>query len=150
MISKKLERFTALSFKDKVFFLQVFLLLSFSKLVILLVPFRKVAPHLGMVNGNINSNISPADQEAADRVKLFIYMVGGNLPWASVCLDQAMTCMILLNKRKIPGGMYLGVKKNELEKKLDAHAWVLCGGNILIGGERSRNYQVAAWFANKY
>lgn len=143
----KLNKLMKLSFRDKLFFLETLFLLSFSKLVILFVPLKKVAPYLGKVNGDIRNQLLPAEIEAANKIKLFIYMVGGNLPWPSVCLDQAMTCMVLLNKKNIPCSLYLGVKKNEAEKKMDAHAWVMCGDKILIGGERSRQYSVVAWFA---
>lgn len=144
----KLNKFMELKFADKLFFIRVLALLSFSKLVVLFVPLKRVAPYLGKVNGDTRKELQPRELEAADRIKLFIYMVGGNLPWASVCLDQAMACMILLGSKNIPCSLYLGVKKNLAEKKLDAHAWVVCGDKILVGGERSRQYSVVAWFAN--
>lgn len=150
MILDKLNKFFKLNFRDKLFFLETVFFLSLSKLVILFIPLKKVAPYLGKVNGNIRDELLPAEMEKANRIKLYIYMAGGNLPWNSVCLDQAMACMILLGKKKIPCSLYLGVKKNEAKKKLDAHAWVMCGDKILMGGERSRQYNVVAWFANAW
>lgn len=150
MLYKKARVFNGLPFRDKLFFLRVVMLLSFSKLVILFIPLKRIAPHLGRLNENIRIELTPKETKIADRVKLFIYMAGSNVPWRSVCLDQALTCMLLLNRYKIPCSLYLGVRKNEALKKLDAHAWVVAGKEILVGGERSRKYHVVAWFSKDY
>ncbi len=144
----KLQTFWDLPFRDKFFFLDAVLLLSISKLVVLTVPFKKVAPHLGKVNGEVNYELDSIQLQKADRIKLFINMAAGNVPFRSVCLDQAMAGMLLLRRFRIPSNLCLGVKRNEAEKKLDAHAWIECGGRILIGGQRSLQYNKVAHFTN--
>jgi len=144
----KLKTFMELPFRDKLFFLDTVLLLSISKLVIFTVPFKKVAPYLGKVNGTIEDTIDTRQTDKAERVKLFVNMAAGNVPFKSVCLDQAMAGMLLLRRFKIPSNLCLGVKRNEKEQKLDAHAWIECGGRILIGGQRSLQYNKVAHFTN--
>lgn len=144
----KLKAFIALPFRDKLFFLDAVLLLSISKMVVLTLPFKKVAPYLGTVNGPIDERLDSLQSAKAERVKLFVQMAAGNVPFKSVCLDQAMAAMLLLRRFKIPSNLCLGVKPNDKERKLDAHAWVECGGQILVGGRRSLQYKKVAHFAN--
>ena len=144
----KLQTFWELPFRDKLFFLHAVLLLSVSKIVVLTIPFKKVAPHLGKVNGETNNELDNIQLQKPNRIKLFINMAAGNVPFQSVCLDQAMAGMLLLRRFRIPSHLCLGVKRNEKEKKLDAHAWIECGGRILIGGQRSLQYNKVAHFTN--
>lgn len=149
MISK-LKKFIQLSFEDKLFYLETFGLLLFSKLLILFIPLRKVAPYLGDLNGEVRKELSSGETLIAEKIMVFICKVGNNMPWKSVCLDQALACMILLKKKKIPYSLYLGVKKDEANQKLMAHAWVLCGDKILIGGRRSLQFTVVARFTKNF
>jgi len=150
MIYKKILAFSKLGLPDKLFFLKVLSVLLFSKLVVLLVPFRKVMPYLGRHNAGFRALLNTTEQEKAERVRHFMFMVSNNVKWNSVCLDQAMATAILLNKAKVPNCICLGVRKNEKAGKLDAHAWVLCGGTILIGGQRSRSYTEVARFSRDF
>lgn len=148
MKAGKLKTFIALPLRDKLFFLDAVLLLSISKMVVLTLPFKKVAPYLGKVNSPIDNRLDSLQTAKAERVKLFVQMAAGNVPFKSVCLDQAMAGMLLLRRFKIPSNLCLGVKRNDKEQKLDAHAWIECGGRILIGGQRSLQYTKVAHFAN--
>lgn len=144
----KLERFTALRLCDKILLLHTLLVLAFAKMVILFIPLKKIAPRLGELNGTTAVSLTQQQLQQAERVKHFILMVSGNVPWNSVCLDQALAAMLLLRRYKIPCRLCLGVKKNEAQKKLDAHAWIECDDTILVGGIRSRLYTKVAHFAN--
>lgn len=150
MSFSKARKFLSLSFTDKLFFIKVLSILLFSKLIVLLFPFRKVMPYLGQLNANFRESLSSAEQQRADRIRHFMFMVSNNVKWNSVCLDQAMAATILLNKAKVPNCMCFGVRKNEKAGKLDAHAWVLCGGTILIGGQRSISYTEVARFSKDF
>lgn len=54
------------------------------------------------------------------------------VPQAS-CLTQALTMQILLGRRGYASRMHIGVAKNE-SGGFQAHAWVECGGRIVVGG----------------
>lgn len=122
-------------------------LLIVSKLIILFVPLRKIAPLLGDVNKDVRNTLSDREYEQARDVKRNIAIASNNVPWKSVCLDQAMTAFIMLNKRSIPNKLCFGAKKNIEAKKLDAHAWIVCNDQILVGGKHSAEFHIAAFFS---
>ena len=59
------------------------------------------------------------------------------LIWARKCLVTSIAAKRMLNRRKIPATLYMGVAKNE-KGKLIAHAW-LRSGDIWVTGGRNRN-----------
>ena len=66
--------------------------------------------------------------------------------WQSTCLVQAIAVQLMLNRRGIPGTLYLGAVKDK-ENKLHAHAWVRCGKSILTGAEGHQRFSVISTFA---
>jgi hypothetical protein len=149
-VFSKLNKFVKLPFSEKLSFAEAVLLLFSAKIMVYLIPFRKIAPYLGNVNGVYRTELTEHERTQANKVKLFIYMAAGNVSVKSVCLDQALACMVMLRRKKIPCSVYFGVKKNESEKKLAAHAWVVCGNEILVGGMRSNQYTPVAYFSANY
>lgn len=64
--------------------------------------------------------------------------VDARLPWRSTCLVRAVAGMLLLKRRGIGGAaIRFGVRKRE--GALEAHAWLLFGGTVLLGGEEAAN-----------
>jgi hypothetical protein len=59
----------------------------------------------------------------------------------ATCLPQALTVVWLLRARGHRASMRIGVKRGETGK-LIAHAWVECGGRIIIGGPSVQGYRV--------
>jgi hypothetical protein len=150
MIFKKLKQFLNLDALEKLWFFEVFGYLLFAKVVILLMPLRKVAPHLGKLNEDVRSDLTTLELATAKKVQLYINMVSNNAPWKSVCLDQALATMLMLNRRRIPHSLCLGVKRQEDSQKLDAHAWIECANKILVGGMRSVSYTRVAVFSKNF
>lgn len=61
------------------------------------------------------------------------------LPWHSTCLVRAIAGQLLLKRRGIHGGLIrLGVKKED--GTLAAHAWLIYGPQILLGGDEAEAY----------
>lgn len=144
---RKVGRFLRLKNDDKLLFAEVFFLLSLSKCIILVVPLRKVAPYLGKLNGETKDEFSVLQQQKLKKIKTFIEVASAYTPWKSLCLDQALTGMIMLNRRKIPNRLCLGVKKDDIYQKITAHAWIQCGKHVLIGGSKSAQYTMVASFS---
>ncbi|MHC4516457.1 MAG: lasso peptide biosynthesis B2 protein, partial [Planctomycetota bacterium] len=55
------------------------------------------------------------------------------------CLTKALAAESLLVRRGYPTEVKLGVTRDEANK-LIAHAWVLCEGVVLVGGEGLQRY----------
>ena len=60
-----------------------------------------------------------------------------HLVWARKCLVVSIAAKRMLDRRRIPATLYMGVAKNE-KGKLIAHAW-LRSGDIWISGGRNRH-----------
>ena len=60
-----------------------------------------------------------------------------HLVWARKCLVVSIAAKRMLDRRRIPATLYMGVAKNE-KGKLIAHAW-LRSGNIWVSGGRNRH-----------
>jgi hypothetical protein len=71
-------------------------------------------------------------------------------PWESACLVQGLAAQRMLQGSGIPGQLVLGVRKlpaEDTSKALDAHAWVICGGKILIGKRGHEDFTVVSSFS---
>ncbi len=69
--------------------------------------------------------------------------VAARLPWRSTCLVRAVAGKLLLARRAIAGGVVrIGVRKRE--GNLEAHAWLLLGDMVLLGGEEAEGYRPLA------
>lgn len=67
------------------------------------------------------------------------------LPWRCSCLVQAIGGSLLLARRGIGGTVIrFGVRKND--GKLEAHAWLLLGETILLGGAGAADFTPLADF----
>jgi hypothetical protein len=54
------------------------------------------------------------------------------IPFAT-CLSQALVVQFLLARRGIDSTLWLGARRTEVGR-FSAHAWVQCGGRMVIGG----------------
>ncbi len=52
---------------------------------------------------------------------------------AGVCLTEALAAQTMLARRGYPAVLRIGLAKGE-ERRLQAHAWVESGGEVVIGG----------------
>ena len=69
-----------------------------------------------------------------------------HLIWARKCLVESIAAKRMLDRRKIPSTLYLGVAKNN-KGKLSAHAWIR-SGNIWVAGNRNRHkFTVVGFFS---
>lgn len=68
----------------------------------------------------------------AKRIGTCVERVAAHTPWESLCLVRAYTARKLLEQRKIPATLYLGVGKQD--GKMVAHAWLRVGKLYVTGG----------------
>lgn len=79
----------------------------------------------------------------------------GQLVWAvktvsrylphATCLTQALAAQALLARSGVPSQVEIGVAKDDLHR-LQAHAWVVCYGQTVLGGQQANHYNsVMSW-----
>lgn len=71
--------------------------------------------------------------ERALRIGWVIRSASNHLPWECSCLIQALAARTLLRRRKFGCVLHIGVLKGE--DKLESHAWLSCGDQILTGAK---------------
>lgn len=150
MDAERIQKLFNLTLSDWLLLVQCVYFLARSKSKIKFQKFQQVAPTLGEINTPVRKELSAFEYEAAEKIRLFTMRASRMVPWRSVCMDQAMTGVILLKKKRIPCTLYMGVRKKESGSGLDAHAWVVCGDKIVLGGQKSQFYTVTASFSNDF
>jgi len=57
-------------------------------------------------------------------------------PFSATCLEQSVALVLLLSIARIPAHLVVGVSR--AEPTFRAHAWVECGGAVVLGGVQAR------------
>lgn len=140
------RRFAGLSRAERRLFLEAVMWLGIFRAALLAVPFRLLAPSLGahMVE-------TPSREEGGERRKLAgavaqaVHRASRHVPWAAKCLVQAMAGKKMLRRRGVESTLYLGLAKRA-DQGLQAHAWLRCGGQIILGGGGLQRFAVVSTF----
>jgi len=69
------------------------------------------------------------------------------VPWRATCLVQALAGWLLLKRRGIVATIRFGVAKSEAG--LAAHAWLVVGSEIVLGGEAAPDFKALADLGGK-
>lgn len=127
--------------------LEVLIQLVFAKVIILLLPFNKMAKTYGYPYcETLHEPLHRFHPEIA-MIKRSFQFVLKIIPWRSVCLDQAIAMHRMLSRRHLQSTFYFGVKMDD-SKKLIAHAWIRCGSLWMIGYQGRGSYTVVCSYAN--
>jgi hypothetical protein len=123
--------------------------LCWAKLLLLLVPFRWVAPLLGKPQTESPPAITSGERDLVLRVAWAVQSAAKHVPLGFVCLPQAMAAKWMLRRRHLASTLYLGVARPD-EVKFTAHAWLRAGDKILTGRAESRTHTAIATFAERF
>ncbi|MEI6203099.1 MAG: lasso peptide biosynthesis B2 protein [Enhydrobacter sp.] len=116
------------------------LFLALARLAILVIPFRRIVPWL------VRSPDEPQrDAVQIATVRQAVEIAARNVPWNAVCLPQAMACKAMLARRGQGSALHIGAAKGAREE-LMAHAWLVAGGEIVIGEDDSSRMTPLARF----
>lgn len=77
--------------------------------------------------------------ERPERLARIVEVASALVPAGRHCLTRAMALETLLLRRGHPARVEFGVLRTA-QQDLEAHAWVLCDGRILIGGESAARF----------
>ena len=126
--------------------LEAALILGIARLAIALVPFRHIAPWLGVCQSATPA--MPLSEERiwlAKRIGWAVHTAAGHLPWQAVCLPQAIAAKFMLRRRGFASTLYLGVSRDDTSFK--AHAWIRVGNVVVTGYQDMQRYTVVSSFA---
>ena len=132
----KLQRFFALSGPDKLMLLHATIWLALARLMLLLLPFNKLAARLP---GEHRTETGDPEPELLERIGYAVKAAANNVPWRSDCFVQGIAGWMLLKHHGYNGTIHLGVEKTD-EDSLAGHAWLTCDDTVITGGESLDRY----------
>jgi len=143
------RKFLALHPGDQLLILEACFYLGLARTELLLVPFRLIAPRLGIQLSPGDSTL-PSDAPApiARRIGSAVERMARRTPWNSTCLTQTIAGKFMLRRRGLSSRLFLGTRKDERGKLL-AHSWLLVGNEILIGGGGHETFTALSSFVEK-
>uniref|UniRef100_UPI00342B0E0B lasso peptide biosynthesis B2 protein n=1 Tax=uncultured Halomonas sp. TaxID=173971 RepID=UPI00342B0E0B len=148
------QYFNSLSKKatfTKVWFLPTLITLGISRIIILTINFRRLAPYLGHPIGikACTCLISPEQEIRALQISHVIRVASQYSPWIANCFPQAVTARVILGFFNIPYTLYFGLAKDPENKKFIAHAWVTAGKVAVTGGHGFSEYTIVGCYLSK-
>jgi hypothetical protein len=113
----------------------VWIAIGLASAIIVLVPFRHLAPLLGqnLGTGAFVPCAGEAQVRRAQQIGRTIAIAARYAPFRSNCYPQALVACALCTLWGVPYALFFGVRIEEAGK-LDAHAWVVSGRVTLTGG----------------
>lgn len=144
---KKVSKLFKLTWREKLLFLEAFLLTGIIRFTILFLSFNKLARFSGKYKQESSKTISNEDEAMTRKVGWAVFAASKRTPWKSKCLVKALTAQVMLSTRRISSTLYLGVARDK-EKKLIAHAWLRSGEDIITGVNEMAEFTEVARFAN--
>jgi hypothetical protein len=130
---------------DYILFVEAWFLLHFAKLVILFMPFKKIASRMGRLQ--IESTHDLQSMEKTTQIEHAVRRASRYTFYNSKCYDKALTAKALLFQIGLPATIYFGLAK-EADNQLSAHAWVRCGNKIITGKAGMERFTIIACFGD--
>jgi len=147
-LTNALRKLGRLSWAERFLLLEATFWLAVTRLALLTVPFRRIAPRLGTLQHESAATVPAKTRDSADRIGWAVRTIARRTPWESACLAQAISAKTMLRRRRIHSTLYLGVAKNK-SQPMQAHAWLRCGDVILTGAAGHEQFTVLSSFAEQ-
>lgn len=129
-------------------FTEAWLWLALARTMLLLLPFRKLAPILGKktLPSVENDHLPQPYNDKLLRIGRAILRAGHRSPWRTECFEQALAGKFMLKVRRMKSIVFFGVSKNKHRGNFHAHAWLKCGNHIVTGNKHLEQFTVIACF----
>jgi len=115
--------------------------------LLLLLPFRTLAPRLGNLGQESPGDLTPELESQARSIGWSIQAVARRVPWNGKCFTQAVTAWHMLRRRGMSGTLYFGVRRDpDQGSQQQFHAWVR-SGSVAVTGGTGAGYSTLATFA---
>ncbi len=138
-MTRKLRRFKELPVREKLLFLEAFLLHLFVGLLLKVIPFRCI-PGLFASRQfetqteeedqsrtrSVGTAVASPQSEIIENIGVAVRQAGSVSPWKNRCLVSSLAGRCMLRRRKIDSQISLGMAKNA-NGKMMAHAWLVSG-----------------------
>lgn len=127
--------------------LEAWCLLALARMLLLLLPFRKLAPLLGKRSSPDNEERCNAlHHTRLTHISNAILKAAAYSPWRTQCFEQALAARLMLRCRGLATTVFFGVSKNKKKGHFNAHAWLQCHGLTVTGGKQVEQFTIIACF----
>lgn len=133
---QKLTKFRTLSGADKWMLLHATVWLALARLMLITMPFRRLAAKL---SGGDSAATEGPDPEFLERIGSAVHTAAANVPWRSDCFPQTIAGWMLLKHHGYNGTIHLGVERSGTHE-LAGHAWLTCAETVVTGGVELDRY----------
>jgi hypothetical protein len=136
----RLKKFASVSASERQLLLQTALVVGAIRVALWLLPFSMVRERVARASNQARHSYP------VERIIWSVRAVSRCVPAAS-CLTQAMAAQFLLARSGYTSRIQIGVSKDD-NHRFEAHAWLICDGEILLGGSAAERYvPLTAWEA---
>jgi hypothetical protein len=133
--------------KAAIMFAEAWLWLAVARTMLLLLPFRKLAPILGKkIVHPCPAEYIPMHHDRLRSIREAILRAGSWSPWRTRCFEQALAAKLMLKCRRMASTVFFGVSKNKKKGRFYAHAWLESGGLTVTGDKHLEQFTVIACF----
>ena len=132
----KLIRLARLDRADKGLLLRAAAWLLIARIMLVAMPFDRLAARLSARSGSINTEPDP---DVLQRIGFAVRVAANNVPWRSDCFPQTIAARMLLKRFGYASTIHFGVDRVG-EDGLDGHAWLTCGETVVVGGPELDRY----------
>ncbi len=135
----------------KLWLVPVWLMLLVARWSIDGLPFKRLAPRLGVPCGALAFTPLTSDRQRqrARQIACVIAMAASVAPWRANCFPQAVVARLLLGIYQVPYVVLFGLAKGQ-RGAMDAHAWVVSGPITVCGRHSSwGRYAVVGVFSSQ-
>ena len=140
---ERLRKFLRLPVGEQLLLIKASLLLVVIRMGLWLLPFRTLRRLLSKATQAPPRKQQKADRFCAERVARAVAVASHHVPGVGdptkTCLTQALATQVLLTRRGHQTSLQIGVARGE-EDQFQAHAWLECGGKVVIGGSELERY----------
>ena len=127
----RIHKFLKLSWRDQLLLVYAMIVLAAVVLGLRLFPSMMLQRPLVRL-ARWSSRFASAPRPPVQQIARAVRIASSCIPKAT-CLPRALAAQFLLIQNAYPAELRIGVAKNE-DRKLEAHAWVTNGSDIIIGG----------------
>ena len=152
-VPRVVRRFGSLPATKKRLAVEAALALTLALLLVRLVSARLWLPHVRAGGtprpGRASAEVGTSPPQVPGEIGRAVAKVARHLPFRAKCLPQAMAARWMLRRRGIQATVVFGVRRNDTpEGELDFHAWLISGGETIIGELEVETYSAFPPFAD--
>jgi hypothetical protein len=127
---RQLKRFTQITNAERRTLFRVFFVVSVARAALCVVSTETAR--------RVVAKAATGSEGTVEHVVWAVRIVSRYVPGAT-CLTQALAAQALLTRSGFPSQVEIGVAKDAL-RRLHSHAWVVCQGQVVLGGQRPDHY----------